>query len=190
MTGPQQNRVIEERSCRICGSLFFGFRSVEICSDVCRREVIKAGKDRYDAKRRESVISSRAPRICAECVQLFRALDGRQIYCSRKCKRRVEQRKQDEKWRAREAGVKYEPINRTKIFDRDGWTCRICDAPTPRALRGTQALNAPEMDHIKPLSEGGSHTHSNVQCLCHGCNFVKESIDRIFRPFLATSANF
>lgn len=43
-------------------------------------------------------------------------------------------------------------------MDRDGWTCHICGEEAPRELRGTMRWNAPELDHIIPLSAGGSHT--------------------------------
>jgi 5-methylcytosine-specific restriction endonuclease McrA len=29
---------------------------------------------------------------------------------------------------------------------------------------------APTLDHIVPLSKGGSHTYDNLQCACFRCN--------------------
>ena len=41
------------------------------------------------------------------------------------------------------------------------------------------ADNAPEMDHIVALSNGGPHVASNVQCLCRRCNHMKAiTVDR------------
>jgi endogenous inhibitor of DNA gyrase (YacG/DUF329 family) len=45
--------------------------------------------------------------------------------------------------------------------------------PTPKSLRGTFVDNAPELDHIIPLSLGGTHTKSNTQLLCRKCNRIK-----------------
>lgn len=75
--------------------------------------------------------------------------------------------------RARKYGVRYGPISVVKVFNRDKWTCQICGIKTPKANRGTIKDNAPELDHIIPLSKGGSHTVGNVQCACRKCNNSK-----------------
>ncbi|MBS1984806.1 MAG: HNH endonuclease [Bdellovibrionales bacterium] len=75
--------------------------------------------------------------------------------------------------RARKFGVAYEPINPIEIFVRDGWECQMCGRPTPALLRGTYDPSSPELDHIVPMSRGGSHTRENVQCLCRACNHAK-----------------
>jgi hypothetical protein len=65
-----------------------------------------------------------------------------------------------------------------EIFDRDGWRCHMCRCSTPKRYRGTIKPNAPELDHIVPLSKGGKHTRANTACSCRACNGVKS--DRIF----------
>ncbi len=67
------------------------------------------------------------------------------------------------------SGVR-ELVIRRKVFERDGWSCRLCGIATPRALMGAMAHNAPELDHIVPVSRGGNHTYANTQCLCRSCN--------------------
>jgi len=64
-----------------------------------------------------------------------------------------------------------------EIFDRDGWRCQICGTKTPKALRGTYKPNAPELDHIVPISKGGSHSKSNSQTSCRRCNAEKSNKD-------------
>lgn len=75
--------------------------------------------------------------------------------------------------RARKFGVSYEPVNRLKVFERDGWRCQICHRPTPKKLCGSFDDRAPELDHIVPLSKGGEHSYRNVQCACRKCNGAK-----------------
>jgi 5-methylcytosine-specific restriction endonuclease McrA len=65
---------------------------------------------------------------------------------------------------------KFHPFD---IFDRDGWKCQICGTKTPKALRGTYKPNAPELDHIVPISKGGAHHPSNCQTSCRSCNARK-----------------
>ena len=64
-------------------------------------------------------------------------------------------------------------VNRLRVFNRDGWACRACGCATPRALMGTFDDNAPELDHIVPVSAGGEHSYANTQCLCRMCNGLK-----------------
>ena len=64
-------------------------------------------------------------------------------------------------------GDRIDPIT---ILDRDKWRCQKCGIKTPRGLRGTINDNAPEVDHLIPLSLGGEHKETNLQCLCRKCN--------------------
>lgn len=77
--------------------------------------------------------------------------------------------------RARERGAYCERVDPYYVFDRDKWRCKLCGVKTPKKKRGTCDSNAPELDHILPLSKGGSHTYSNVQCLCRNCNAAKSN---------------
>lgn len=75
--------------------------------------------------------------------------------------------------RARRKRVAYERVYVIKVFERDGWRCQLCGCATPPRLRGQMVDRAPELDHIVPLSAGGSHTWDNVQCACRKCNGLK-----------------
>lgn len=48
---------------------------------------------------------------------------------------------------------------RDEVLEADGRRCRHC--------RTTENL---EMDHIRPIYQGGKHTFENVQTLCHQCH--------------------
>lgn len=75
--------------------------------------------------------------------------------------------------RARRMGRKFKGFNVNRVFERDRWTCQLCGVKTPKRLRGTQAPNAPELDHIIALAAGGDHIIENVQCACRACNGAK-----------------
>lgn len=66
-----------------------------------------------------------------------------------------------------------EAVNPYAVFVRDKWHCQHCGCATPKRLRGSDALNAPVLDHILPVSKGGAHSYANTQCLCVLCNSKK-----------------
>ena len=51
---------------------------------------------------------------------------------------------------------------RWMVFARDGYRCLECGSPVDLTI-----------DHIQPVSWGGSNDPSNLQTLCRGCNSVK-----------------
>ena len=129
---------------------------------------------------------------CAECNELFKQENKYQTVCSSLCyeSRRMRNREKRREFtkklrqergsgrnrtRARYFGVEYEYINVMKVFERDGWTCQICGVSTPKSRRGTKHFNAPELDHRIPMSKGGGHLYSNVQCACKRCNAQKSN---------------
>ena len=75
--------------------------------------------------------------------------------------------------RARFYGVDYEPIKRSIVFNKAVWCCEQCGVSTPIDMKGKNKSNSPELDHIIPISKGGSHTYANVQLLCRECNAIK-----------------
>lgn len=79
------------------------------------------------------------------------------------------------KRRAACRGANAEAVDPLKVFDRDKWRCMLCGRSTPSRKRGTIEDDAPELDHIIPLSKGGSHSYANTQCACRKCNREKGS---------------
>jgi 5-methylcytosine-specific restriction endonuclease McrA len=116
---------------------------------------------------------------CRVCGSAFTAKygDKSRSFCSVECKRRQNclnsKPTKNYRRRARHYGVAYQPISAVEVFDRDKWTCKLCGTKTPKRLRGTIVDNAPELDHITPISKGGGHVASNLQCLCRNCNGKK-----------------
>src|SRR5699024_2990102 len=73
-----------------------------------------------------------------------------------------------------------------RFFDRDGWICGICDDPVDRAMEYPDPMSV-SLDHIIPLSKGGSHTPENVQCAHLDCN-LRKGVDHGERRELERSA--
>jgi len=80
-----------------------------------------------------------------------------------------------ENWQRRRAlklGLDAERIDNAVIFDRDKWCCGICSKRVDSALAWPDPMSA-SLDHILPLSKGGSHVPANVQLAHLGCNVRK-----------------
>ena len=69
------------------------------------------------------------------------------------------------------------PQFRNEILERNGFTCQLCGAgpgdPDPFNPNRTVRLH---VDHIKPISQGGSDKKSNLRVLCSACNQGRANI--------------
>jgi 5-methylcytosine-specific restriction endonuclease McrA len=79
--------------------------------------------------------------------------------------------------RQMQANGPVESSTRAEIGRRDDWICGICgdrSRPVDPSASAPRAL-APSLDHIRPLSAGGSHTRDNVQIAHLWCNIARGS---------------
>lgn len=150
-----------------------------------RKRVAKAVKEarRAQAKLdRMHYIEETLKCICKSCGVSFKQkthLGKREFYC-KFCADEV-RTKADKKHnriyksrrRARIRKTKNERIDPIDVFAAADWTCYLCGNLTPEILRGSYDNRAPELDHIIPLSKGGTHTMDNVACCCRKCNNIK-----------------
>jgi len=173
--------------CEICRKTFTTMNKNRItCGELCRCEKNKVRNEKYKetdiyeehkAKFRKGYRASWTPPKpfeCKQCGKLHQPEFGdvHTVFCSNKCSKRYSKTAMpaSARKRARHFNVEYEPVNVFKVFRRDQWHCQICGKPTPKKNRGTRYSNAPELDHRIPMSNGGPHLYSNVQCSCRACN--------------------
>jgi 5-methylcytosine-specific restriction endonuclease McrA len=98
-------------------------------------------------------------------------------YCGNACRRRATGQGDNRK-RARKFGVPYEPINRAKLYERDGWRCYLCGVKVRPYDRSKPAdPRMATIDHVLAMSNGGGHTWDNVRTCCFRCNVSKGTID-------------
>lgn len=76
--------------------------------------------------------------------------------------------------RAKKYNVKYEYIDIENIFNSDKWICKICGSTVDKFKPYPHPLSA-SLDHIIPLSKGGTHTIDNVQLSHLKCNLQKSN---------------
>lgn len=132
--------------------------------------------------------------ICAYCSALFRSIrrsDGRLTRtCSKLCAQRlrivesgrslgrdpekIRRNWQAKNWRRRALlrEVESESYTLAEIAERDRFRCGLCGARIYMQKRSPDPLSA-SIDHIVPLSEGGSNMRSNVQLAHRRCNSAK-----------------
>jgi hypothetical protein len=170
----KQNKPIPVRTCHICGITFQSNTNANYCSGKCRKEKARIKALEYDKKKFIPKTFN-----CKQCGKSVTTQYGDKLdtFCSKKCNKKYTKRliERNHRKRARKYGCEYKPVRPVKIFERDNWHCRICGRPTTKKLRGTIKPNAPELDHIIPLSLGGSHTEINLQCACRECNINKSN---------------
>jgi 5-methylcytosine-specific restriction endonuclease McrA len=64
------------------------------------------------------------------------------------------------------------PIDISAIYQRDNWVCQICGKRVNPNNKYPHPLS-PSLDHIIPLSIGGTHEPRNVQLAHFRCNSLK-----------------
>jgi 5-methylcytosine-specific restriction endonuclease McrA len=171
--------------CEICGDVVRRFGAC--CSEECRREkdrrhysenkadIARVERHRY---REEKGISIRHVE-CDICGRMFETWRPKRKCCSKECsdKAAYEQslpakRDSGRRRRARLKGATVEVFSSKEIFMRDGWRCQICKRKIKKNAKHPHPY-APTLDHIVPLSRGGTHERKNVQLACSRCNSKK-----------------
>jgi len=134
--------------CRECGAAWSGY-----VDDRCTPCRIKARYVPVPPKQRD----------CERCGTTFLTHQPKQKYCDPRCREH-----------ARSAGRGRPPSPATKraIFERDGWRCYLCGGDIDRDAR-FPAARSPSIDHVKPVSGGGSSDPTNLRATHWGCNEAK-----------------
>jgi hypothetical protein len=172
---PKQKPV---KYCKICG--------VEIvrgvyCGDECRK---KRERNRYYEKHEYNLERARvrdsvkvAPKhevVCGECGKVFMQeyRNTRSTYCSDVCMRRSVHRNAKHKRRIRLNGAFVERVYKARIFKRDKGICQICGKKVASKQKAPHPYSA-TLDHIIPLSKGGTHEPKNIRLAHFICNSIK-----------------
>lgn len=65
-----------------------------------------------------------------------------------------------------------EDVDPLEVLERDSWVCQICFEGIDSKIIWPD-LRSPSMDHILPVTRGGSHRMENLQASHLGCNIAK-----------------
>lgn len=122
---------------------------------------------------------------CNECGNEFRADHLGRKYCSDEClkkhQRRIRKYKHKLKMkRLDEEGLFDESITLSKLIAKYNNTCYLCGGQCDSSdytitKEGYFIVGSmyPSIDHVVPISKGGTHTWDNVKLAHHGCNSLK-----------------
>lgn len=117
--------------------------------------------------------------VCRICGARFHPEYGKHSWretCSDACSEEQSKRRKRRKcqvYKARKRSTVIELFDPFDVFVRDKWRCQLCGRKLKKEHRGTKRVDAPELDHIIPISKGGEHSKRNTQCACRKCNQEK-----------------
>lgn len=154
----------EPRACQECGTTFQPLRSAAVCSDACR--VAFAARRQSEAARARCTPYDME---CYFCGDTFTVDPYTRRNEPKYCRQLCGQQANRDRRRAKIAGTTTERVDRHLVFERDEYICGICHQPVCRTLRYPDPMSK-SLDHIIPISRGGSHTYDNVQCSHLCCN--------------------
>lgn len=121
-------------------------------------------------KQRELLLN----KVCIECGTEFKANTLRRICCSDQCSNKRQNRIHELKRnkRLKQNGKIDYSITLTKLIKRDKGKCAICGKRVDIKADPNSDMY-PSIDHVFPVSKGGTHTWDNVQLAHRGCNSDK-----------------
>ncbi|MFF9118263.1 HNH endonuclease [Streptomyces massasporeus] len=105
---------------------------------------------------------------CPMCATWFVTDNPLHQHCSSRCGKRAAK----DRRRALEREAFVSPVSRTRIFERDRWTCQLCGKRVKRDAVVPDPM-APVLDHVLPLARGGTHEPANAQLAHYRCNSLK-----------------
>lgn len=118
--------------------------------------------------------------ICLECDEVFISRN-KKMYCDRKCSQRSASRRKELRRRNNKmANGEIDDISLDRLIERDKNTCHICKTSCNKDdhiitdegyfITGE---SYPSIDHVIPISKGGTHTWNNVKLAHFYCNTIK-----------------
>lgn len=178
--------------CNDCGVVFV-FSSITLrrdrrfnCQNCKRLEQEKRNRlkklDQEERKRQEWINRPRVQlsfRFC-ECGMLL--TDPKRKTCDECLTLHTKEawRREEIRRRARERKVETDSsISLERLYERDNGICylcgRVCDWNDGEWRDGVFRVgkNYPSIEHVKPISKGGSHTWNNIRLACVSCNSKK-----------------
>jgi len=182
MLKPSRNKVV---MCSVCVGKA---KAERVCCNeidkVRRKAEIEEIKELKELSRKELIISRVKTKECNQCGAQYKTNLTRSKFCCKRCAGRYHDKVKEIRKRIllKSNGEVDNSVTLDKLIKRDKSMCMICgkkidiDDYTHDDKGSFIALsNYPSIDHIKPVSLGGTHTWDNVQLSHMQCNTVKSN---------------
>lgn len=157
-----------KKKCLNCNEIFYANNIGRMyCNDRCHYDDwysnIKANRTIHD-------------KTCVECEEEYSTTRPKSKYCSRTCRRKSEWRKEEirRNIKLKENGNIDWDINLKSLFQRDNGKCYLCNCEVNMDEHHNHNLYG-SIDHVIPISKGGTHTWDNVKLAHRKCNSLKGS---------------
>lgn len=192
-----KNSIIKK--CKYCNNTFKGVTRDVFCSNDCK---LKHFEDKKKRKLNKSLISLLKKRItklkseekerqriqiktkvCKYCGSNFISVKGR-LFCSETCSKKFGNKQKEIRRykRLHENGCVDNSITLIKLYYKFDGVCQLCgeivdynDYLIDEKGSFIAGENYPSVDHIYPVSCGGTHTWDNVQLAHRRCNTLKSN---------------
>ena len=156
------------QKCVLCGATFESKRTYAMfCSNNCKHRYYK-GKGVIKPEWSELKTF-----VCDCCGQSFQSYNPNARLCSEKCRHAVARLERRKHFRDLKKCGKFDAsVTLENVYNKFNQKCCICNKPLHFG-KNPLLDDYPTIDHIQPLSKGGSHTWDNVQLMCRKCNIEK-----------------
>lgn len=160
------------KECEVCDNLFMGLGFT--CSWACREKREDRVYRELRERKAENFVSETL--ICKECDDTFQTEYGKKnrVFCSHECSNRNENRRNEinRRRKLKDNGQIDYSITLERLAKRDKDICYICNDKVDFNLDGNDDYY-PSVDHVIPVSKGGTHTWGNVKLAHRRCNYKK-----------------
>lgn len=121
-------------------------------------------------------VTASTDRYCTRCGSIYRSPYVNRVHCSDFCR----DADANDRRKARGAQLYYGWISRfdrLEIYERDNYTCWLCNEPVDMEDDPKIGDWSPSLDHVIPRSRGGSHDPENLRTAHRWCNSVRSDND-------------
>lgn len=157
-------------TCQQCGQIYIP-KQLKSAGRYCSRKCKDAARNMAAAKLREQ--AKPTDRICMHCGEtLPQRMRADAIFCSMECNYKAHALQR--KLRARTGEEGKPGYLRAFICKRDRWRCGICHKTVSKTRQHPDLLCA-SLDHVIPVSEGGTNDVWNLRLTHLRCNLSRRN---------------
>lgn len=150
--------------CKLCGETFKSSKPSKMY--CCSTHQNRAGHGKWEYKQPHYA-------KCIVCGKQFETLIDNARTCSQKCRSWHDRIARNSRYKELKAqGYFDHSVTLNNVYDAFKGICACCGEKLSFDCSHISD-KYPSIDHIIPLSKGGTHTWDNVQLLCRKCNYEK-----------------